>query len=124
MKALLVSLLLIGAALLALAFAIPAAHAQDAAPAAAELAPPTPQPEATDTLVADLAAKYPLLVTALAVVGLLRLLVKPVMEFLRARAAATETKADDERLDRIERSWWLRALLFVLDWGASIKPIK
>ena len=116
---------LLGLLGLVLLLAFTEARAQEAAPtdlAAPAITAPAADPAAT--LVADLAVKYPVLTTVLLVVGLLRLTVKPLIEFLRARVAATETKEDDERLDRIERSWWLRALLFALDWGASIKPLR
>ena len=122
----LLAALLAAVFLLALAFAFAPASGQEASPAGAippDLAPvPTLAADPAATLVAGLAARFPLVSSLLMVIGLLRLLVKPVMAYLHARAAATEETEDDARLDRIERSWWLRALLFALDWGASIKP--
>lgn len=108
--------------LFAIAFATPDVALADVAAPAAPAEAPAAQ-DATATLVADLAIKYPVVFTVLTIVGMLRLLVKPVMAYLHARAAATETKEDDERLARVAQSWWMKALLFVLDWGASIKPV-
>ena len=76
------------------------------------------------TIVADLAVKYPILTTALMILGLLRLIIKPVMAAVTAHVQSTPDTTDDERLARTERSWWFRSLLFILDWGASIKPVK
>jgi hypothetical protein len=104
--------------------------AQDAQPNTDPLAladpPPMGEIRAADdsaTVVTDLVAKFPVLSSVLLVVGFLRLTVKPIIATLHARAASTPGTEDDERLAKIQRSWWLRALLFVLDWGASIKPL-
>lgn len=101
-------------------FAPTVAFAQEAASAAAET---VVAPDPFAAFVAGLAAKYPVVVTIVSIIGFLRLLVKPVVAFLHTRAAATETKEDDERLEKAERSWWFKALMFGLDWGASIKPV-
>lgn len=91
------------------------------APAFADAAPSTVSADPAATLIADYAAKYPLVVSILSLVGLLRLVFKPVLAWLHARAAATPGTEDDERLARVEASWWMRVLRFLLDWGASIK---
>lgn len=128
------------AMLCALALAPTPAYAQDAAPpeaAATALAipdsPSTPdiapaaqiQPSVDPLadLLAGFVRQWPWLSTVLLVVGFLRLLIKPIVEMLRARVRATADPSDDARLARAEASWWWKTILFLLDWTASIKPI-
>jgi hypothetical protein len=85
-----------------------------------DLRPASPSP----TIIADLAVKYPLFSTVVFLVGILRLVVKPIMAAIQSHVAGTPDTADDERFARVQRSWWLRAILFILDWGASVKPVK
>lgn len=101
-------------------FAPTVAFAQEVASAAAET---VVAPDPFAAFVAGLTTKYPVVVTILTLIGLLRLLVKPVIAYLHSRAAATESPDDDARLEKAERSWWFKALMFGLDWTASIKPI-
>lgn len=98
--------------------------APDLTPTASATSAEPTKPAEAPSVIADLAVKYPIITTVLMVMGLLRLILKPIVEWLRARAAATADPADDERLAQAERSWWFKALLFALDWGASIKPVK
>lgn len=74
----------------------------------------------TNTIV-QLAEQYPLVAGFLILLGSLRLFIKPLMAGIRLWTASTETKRDDEILDKVERSWLYTAGLFLLDWLTSIK---
>lgn len=74
-----------------------------------------------DYLVLYLVTRYPELILVFAVIGVLRVINKPVFSFLRTFVISTRTKRDDLVLDSIERSRVYRALSFVLDWLGSIK---
>jgi hypothetical protein len=63
-------------------------------------------------------------VTIIVVVGSLRIILKPVMELAKAIVQLTPSKADDELPAKVEASKAYKSVLFVLDWFASIKPIK
>lgn len=69
----------------------------------------------------QLAQDHPWLVTLLALIGGLRLVIKPIMAGARFFAAKTETTKDDAALDAIERSYLYTMFLFALDWLTSIK---
>lgn len=69
----------------------------------------------------SLADKYPVVVGILSVMGFLRAIFKPLFAFVRSIAAATETKKDDEFLDKVESSKVYSTISFILDWFASIK---
>lgn len=55
------------------------------------------------------------------VAGSFRLVMKPIMMALHAIASATETKSDDEVLDKVEKSKIYVTMLFLLDWIVSVK---
>lgn len=74
--------------------------------------------------VEKLAAQYPVIVTMLLVVGVLRLLLKPVIAALHWYAEQTATTKDDEWVQRVESSKITTSALFALDWLASIKIPK
>jgi hypothetical protein len=65
--------------------------------------------------------KYPFLATTVAVVGVLRLINKPLFSFLRVVTAATKTPSDDAFLDKVETSKVYKTVSYVLDWFGSIK---
>ncbi len=72
-------------------------------------------------ILASLVANYPFVMSVVAIVGALRLVIKPIMALLHAVAAQTPTKADDEALAKLTQSKLYAGFLFVLDWLASIK---
>jgi hypothetical protein len=57
----------------------------------------------------------------LAIVGFLRVVIKPIMTGLKELAKTTATKADDQLLNEIEGSKFYHWLLYILDWFTSIK---
>lgn len=86
---------------------------------------PGPVAAVATSFIVGIAAKYPILLTVLSVIGVLRTLVKPIMSFLHQRAGETIDTADDERLAKAESSWWFKTIAYVLDWTASVKlPVK
>ncbi len=73
------------------------------------------------TFILGLAASYPIITTILAIMGVVRVVMKPVMSIIRMVVKATPSKADDKKLNEVERSWWWKAILYILDLLTSIK---
>ena len=74
-------------------------------------------------VVGELAAKFPVVMSILSLMGLLRVAAKPVFMFYESYVSSTESKEDDERLNHWRASWWFKTIAFVLNWTASI-PLK
>lgn len=55
------------------------------------------------------------------VMGSVRIVMKPVMVCLKAIAAATETKKDDELIEKVETSKAYVTISFIIDWFLSVK---
>lgn len=55
------------------------------------------------------------------IVGLLRVVNKPLFAGIRSYVQSTESKEDDEMLDAVERSKTYRLVSFILDWTTSVK---
>lgn len=72
-------------------------------------------------LVSDLASNHAWIVTALIIVGGLRIVFKPLMALLRAIADATPSTKDNDFLDRAEASKIFKTLCWLIDLLASIK---
>lgn len=73
----------------------------------------------------ELIAQYPVVSSILVVVGALRLVFKPVMTAIQAIVAVTPSKKDDEVLAKAEASSIYKAIVWVIDYLASIKlPVK
>lgn len=68
-----------------------------------------------------LGAKYGWVTAVVAWVGALRLCFKPLMTFLHSVAEATPTAKDNQLLEKAEASGAYKAILFAMDWLASIK---
>jgi hypothetical protein len=84
---------------------------------------PATAPDAVAKLVADLAGQHPWIASVLAVIGICRVLVKPLFTFLHAVVQVTPSTRDDELLAKAEASTWFRWLNWVLDYVFSIKLI-
>ena len=67
------------------------------------------------------AADYPWVLMTLMVMGLLRLINKPLFAFWRSYVQSTPSTSDDAFLDKVEASPVWKAVLFVIDWTASVK---
>jgi hypothetical protein len=59
--------------------------------------------------------------TIISVVGVLRIIFKPIFTVMHAVADATPSQTDNQVVDSIENHKITKGLLFVLDWIASIK---
>ena len=64
------------------------------------------------------------MVQVLSIIGLLRVLIKPITEAAIAYAKWTDNKRDDSLVDKVIKSSIYQKLLFVLDWLTSIKIKK
>jgi len=65
--------------------------------------------------------KYPVAVTILAFVGVLRLAIKPIMTAIGEIVLITPTEKDNAFLKKIEESKAFKGFLYALDYLASIK---
>lgn len=71
--------------------------------------------------IVGLAAKYPWLVSLLAVVATLRLVFKPIMSAVEAYVKSTPSATDDEWVAKAQHSPAFRAFAWVLDYLGSVK---
>lgn len=77
-----------------------------------------------EEILIGLVAKYPIIASILSIIGLIRLLVKPIMEIIKAYVQYTPTKEDDSFVNKVISSPPYNKFLFVLDWLFSIKIKK
>lgn len=68
-----------------------------------------------------LVQKFPVALSVVAVMGVLRTVFKPLMTFLQALADATPTPVDNQLLASAEASKPYKVLAFILDYLASLK---
>ncbi len=66
----------------------------------------------------------PYLGQALMIIGLLRVLVKPVFSLFHAFADYTPSAEDNAWLLRVENSSGLKSFLYILDWFGSLKIVN
>ncbi len=67
------------------------------------------------------AQNWPFLATLIAVMGTFRLFFKPLVTLIHAWVAASPSKKDDEILVKVESSGWYKAIMFIVDYIASVK---
>lgn len=73
------------------------------------------------SLIVEIATKYPILLSVVAIMGTLRAIFKAA----RLIVESTKTKKDDDALNKVERSKIVKGLFWILDYFASIKfPVK
>lgn len=77
-----------------------------------------------DLLLLDLVGKYPVIATVIAIVGILRIVIKPLVSIMENVAAATETKADDVVVEKVKTSAIYKGLVWLIDYVASVKLPK
>ena len=75
-------------------------------------------------MVGDLMVKYPGFAKFAAVIGVLRLFLKPTMSFVNAVVEITPTRKDNDFLKKVEESKPYKWAMYCLDWFASIKVKK
>jgi hypothetical protein len=69
-------------------------------------------------------AEYPIASSVLVVVGVLRAIFKPIMTAIEAVVAATPTQKDDLALEKAKASKLYLALVWFIDYIASVKLPK
>lgn len=77
-----------------------------------------------ELLLLDLVSKYPVVAGVIAVVGILRLVVKPLMSIVEAVVLETASKKDDEAVAKVKDSGIYKGLIWVVDYLASVKLPK
>lgn len=74
--------------------------------------------------IVQLATQFPVLASIIFVMGLMRLVFKPLMEIIHNVVATTESPKDDAVLAKIESSIPFKVLAFLVDYIGSIKIKK
>jgi len=69
-------------------------------------------------------AKYPIFGSIVGVVGILRLIMKPLFSFFREFVLATPSDRDDAFLNKVEGSKIYSFIVFLVDYISSIKLPK
>jgi hypothetical protein len=77
-----------------------------------------------EAIILELAQKHPGLLSAFAIIGVLRAIFKPMMVVLEAYVDATPSKADDGWLAKFKAGKVYAGIAFILDYAASIKLPK
>ncbi len=77
--------------------------------------------QAIINFVLEFAAKYPQLAVLFIVVGVLRMVFKPLFSFLRMVADATPTVSDNLLLDKVQASKVYTAIAWFIDYISSVK---
>jgi len=78
-----------------------------------------------ELILVEMIAKYPVVMSIVVIVGSLRLLIKPVFEFLIKVADSTETQKDNELLQKVMNSKGYSVVVFLVDYLSSVKlPVK
>lgn len=72
-------------------------------------------------LVEAYAGKFGVVVQVIAVVGSLRVFIKPLMSLADTYVLFTKTEKDNEFLAKLKENKIYKAVVYVLDWFASIK---
>lgn len=80
--------------------------------------------EVIQQIIMDLIAKYPIVIGVLSAVGLLRVVIKPVMDVFRAYVLWSADPNDDKLPDEVEASKWFKAIMYVVDLFASVSAKK
>jgi hypothetical protein len=71
-----------------------------------------------------LAQQYPVIASVFLLMGALRFVLKPLFALAHAVVDQTPSTTDNQILDNVEQSTFMKTLYFVLDWLASVKVIK
>lgn len=74
-----------------------------------------------DELIFQYLVEYPILTKIIIVIGILRMVFKPLMTVLAQRVEVTASDEDNKKLEAFKASWWYVVIAFLLDFTASIK---
>ena len=77
-----------------------------------------------ETFILGFMQNNPTLASVLVIIGAVRVVVKPAMAYYEAHVASTPDKVDDEKLVKVKSAAWYKALVFILDYAASVKLPK
>ncbi len=75
-------------------------------------------------LIQKFAVDYTWIMAVVSIMGMARLILKPLMVFLHDVVVVTETQKDDDFLKEVEASKIYKAIVFVLDYVFSLKLKK
>ena len=75
-------------------------------------------------LLESFAGKYGWVVQVITIIGAARVVMKPLVETIKAVTASTKSTKDDEVVAKVEASSIYKGIVFVLDWLTSIKLPK
>lgn len=75
-------------------------------------------------LIVGLMAANPTFATFITIVGILRVVNKPLFATIQALVEKTETDVDDKWWSDVKAHPAMKSFLWVLDWGASVKLPK
>lgn len=67
------------------------------------------------------AQNWPIMASLIVIMGTFRMFFKPLMTMLRAWAQATKSTKDDELLNKVEAHPVYKAIMFIVDYIASVK---
>ncbi len=73
------------------------------------------------SILLQLIDQYPAISSVIFVIGVLRVINKPLFSLARAVVGVTPSKKDDEYLDIVEKSKAYTTVIYFLDWFASVK---
>lgn len=77
-----------------------------------------------EEIILMLVQKYPSLVAVFSVIGIMRAIFKPLMSLIESFVLATESKKDDMVLESAKASKIYKAIVWLIDYLASIKVDK
>jgi len=77
-----------------------------------------------EEMILGFAEKYPVILTIAAVMGIARMVLKPLMSFLHEYVLITPSEKDDKLLESVETSSVYKAVVWVLDFVLSLKLPK
>lgn len=72
-------------------------------------------------MILNFVQQYPIVGSILMVIGVLRVCMKPLFSVFHAFVDATPSPADNEVLQKVEDSSFMKSFLYILDWFGSIK---
>ena len=71
-----------------------------------------------------LVEKFPFIVPILSILGLVRLLMKPIMTVIDTYVAWTPSESDNKTWEGLKESKIFKGFSFVIDWLFSVKLVK
>lgn len=74
-----------------------------------------------EQLVAEMVMNYPNLMSVVVVLGVFRMVFKPIVTAVQAYVDATPSKIDDEKFEEIKKSSAYKSVSWLVDYLMSIK---